>query len=98
MRECCQASPLGSQSRVKKGSSSSRRTHAKTIPVTADNFIRAETDLYFGNVVKDGGFGHFFHNREPTPIDHQLVIRQNRDTLYLSPQSTLLVARFPAAP
>jgi hypothetical protein len=52
------------------------------IPVTADNFIRAETDLYFGNVVKDGGFGHFFHNREPTPVDHQMVIRQNRDTLY----------------
>lgn len=52
------------------------------IPVTTDNFIRAETDLYFGNIVKDGGFGHFFHNREPTPIDHQVVIRQNRDTLY----------------
>jgi hypothetical protein len=52
------------------------------IAVTADNFIRAETDLYFGNVVKDGGFGEFFHNREPTPIDHQMVVRSNRDTLY----------------
>lgn len=52
------------------------------ISVTADNFIRAETDLYFGNLVKDGGFGLFFHYREPTPIDHQMVIRQNRDTLY----------------
>ena len=27
----------------------------QTVPVTADNFIRAESDLYFGNVVKDGG-------------------------------------------
>lgn len=54
----------------------------ETIPVTPDNFIRAETDLYFGKVVKDGGFGKFFHNREPTPVDHQTVIRQNRDTLY----------------
>lgn len=53
-----------------------------TIPVTADNFIRAETDLYFGNIVKDGGFGKFNHNRAPTPIEQQSVIRMNRDTLY----------------
>ncbi|MGL5168487.1 MAG: DUF1254 domain-containing protein [Afipia sp.] len=52
-------------------------------PVTADNFVRAETDLYFGGVIKDaGGIGKFFHNREPTPIDRQTVIRMNRDTLY----------------
>jgi hypothetical protein len=55
---------------------------ATPVPVTVDNFIRAESDLYFGNVVKDGGFGKFFHNRQPTPIDHQMVIRMNRDTLY----------------
>lgn len=55
---------------------------AKTIPVTPDNFIRAESDLYFGNVAKDHGFGKFSHNRDLTPIDKQLVIRQNRDTLY----------------
>lgn len=55
---------------------------SSTVPVTADNFARAESDLYFGGVVKDGGFGKFFHNREPTPIDHQTVIRMNRDTLY----------------
>jgi hypothetical protein len=52
------------------------------IPVTADNFIRAESDLYFGGVVKDGGFGKFVHRREPTAIDQQTVIRMNRDTLY----------------
>jgi hypothetical protein len=50
--------------------------------VSPDNFCRAESDLYFGNIVKDGGFGKFFHIRELTPIDHQLVIRANRDTLY----------------
>jgi hypothetical protein len=54
----------------------------ETVPVTADNFVRAESDVYMGNVVKDGGFGRFNHSRELTPIDHQLVIRQNRDTLY----------------
>jgi hypothetical protein len=52
------------------------------IPVNPDNFVRAESDLYFGNLVKDGGFGKFHHIRELSPIDNQLVIRQNRDTLY----------------
>jgi hypothetical protein len=54
----------------------------EAIPVTADNFVRAESDLYFGNVVKDGGFGKFFHFRAPAPIEHQSVVRLNRDTLY----------------
>ena len=29
-----------------------------------------------------GGINRFGHNREPTPIDRQTVIRMNRDTLY----------------
>jgi hypothetical protein len=52
------------------------------IPVTADNFVRAESDLYFGNIVKDDGFARFKHRREPAQIDNQTVIRLNRDTLY----------------
>nr|WP_200994528.1 DUF1254 domain-containing protein [Rhizobium rhizogenes]QCL09884.1 hypothetical protein pC5.8b_394 [Rhizobium rhizogenes] len=50
--------------------------------VTVDNFVRAESDLYFSNIVKDGGFGKFFHRREPATIENQTVIRLNRDTLY----------------
>ncbi|QZH63278.1 DUF1214 domain-containing protein [Mycolicibacterium farcinogenes] len=50
--------------------------------MSPDNFARAESDLYFANIVNDGGFGQFFHNREMSSIDHQIVIRQNRDTLY----------------
>src|SRR5262249_47356890 len=38
---------------------------AATTPVTADNFIRAESDMYFGTVVKQGGFGKFYHYRRP---------------------------------
>ena len=52
------------------------------VPVTIDNFNRAETDMYFGGSVKEGGLGTFRHNREATPIDKQMVIRMNRDTLY----------------
>jgi len=59
--------------------------HAQSpVPVTVDNFPRAESDLYMGNAVKDGGFGKFHHNRTPAEIDRQLVIRMNRDTLYSS--------------
>lgn len=54
------------------------------VPVTADNFVRAESDMYFTNIVKDGGFGKFHHNREPAPVDRQPVIRLNRDTIYSS--------------
>jgi hypothetical protein len=54
----------------------------KPIPVTPDNFVRAESDLYFSGVVKDGGFGKFMHRREPTQIAAQTIIRMNRDTLY----------------
>src|SRR5882724_1972827 len=54
------------------------------IPVTVDNFVRAESDLYFGTMVKDGAFAKFLHRREPAAIDNQTVIRLNRDTLYSS--------------
>jgi hypothetical protein len=54
-----------------------------SIPVTVDNFIRAESDLYLSAVaLKEGGFGKFEHHRDVTPVDAQTIIRQNRDTLY----------------
>jgi hypothetical protein len=59
-----------------------RTTADGAVLVSADNFTRAESDLYFSNIVKDGGFGKFTHIRELTPLDKQLVVRSNRDTLY----------------
>jgi hypothetical protein len=56
--------------------------HAQPVPVTPDNFVRAESDRYLAGVIKDFGLGKFGHNREPASIDHQTVIRLNRDTLY----------------
>jgi hypothetical protein len=53
------------------------------VPVTVENFIRAQSDLYFSAVaLKEDGFGKFEHKRELSPIDNQTVIKQNRDTLY----------------
>jgi hypothetical protein len=63
--------------------SSAQQPTGDTVPVTVESFIRAESDLYFSAVaLKEGGFGRFEHKREVSPIDHQNVIRQNRDTLY----------------
>ena len=54
----------------------------KAMPVTADNFVRAETDKTFDGIRQQGGFGNFFNYREMSPLDKQLVQRANRDTLY----------------
>jgi para-nitrobenzyl esterase len=54
------------------------------VPVTVDNFKRAETDMYFAKNVSEGAFGKMAHLRVPTEIDKQTVIRMNRDTLYSS--------------
>ncbi|VXB77936.1 conserved exported hypothetical protein [Burkholderia sp. 8Y] len=52
-------------------------------PVTADNFNRAETDLYFRQAVERAqGLGRFDHRRAPASADSQVVVRTNRDTLY----------------
>lgn len=53
-----------------------------TVRVSPDNFIRAESDQYFGNIVRGGGLGRFIHFRDFGSLDEQLVVRQNRDTLY----------------
>jgi hypothetical protein len=51
--------------------------------VTTDNFVRAETDRYLGDMSGlAGGVGRWWHLREPTAIDAQTVVRMNRDTLY----------------
>lgn len=50
--------------------------------VTVDNFSRAETDRTMADYVKLGGFGKFYHIRQPTPLDEQKVVRMNLDTLY----------------
>ena len=53
------------------------------VPVTVDNFTRAETDRYLViNAREAGGLGKFHHAREAASIDNQTVIRLNRDTLY----------------
>ena len=53
------------------------------IYVNIDNFAQAETALMFQRLAADaGGLNAWIHYRVPAPLDHQPIIRQNRDTLY----------------
>src|SRR5262245_11374687 len=58
---------------------------AQSVPVTVDNFARAETDRYLASNAKEAvGRGKLHPHREPASIDNQTIIRMNRDTLYSS--------------
>jgi hypothetical protein len=61
---------------------SAQATASPTAFVTVDNYNRAQTDVYFAGVVKNGGFGKFRHGRELAPPVQQGIVRPNRDTLY----------------
>ena len=52
------------------------------VPVTVDNYNRAQTDVYFAQTVKGGTLGKFRHGRELAPIVSRGIVRPNRDTLY----------------
>ena len=53
------------------------------VQVTADNYVRAETDLQIkGYAETMDCFGKFNHNRKHYAIDNQVTVRGNRDTIY----------------
>lgn len=53
-------------------------------PVTANNYVRARTDLKLKSIGSRNGFGRITHIRQPTTPERQTVVRMNRDTLYSS--------------
>jgi hypothetical protein len=74
---------LAAMSLVMASSVASAQTIASPAEsVTVDNYNRAQTDIYFAGVVKNGGFGKFRHGRELAPPVQQGIVRPNRDTLY----------------
>ena len=61
----------------------SRFFQPEVIPVTVDNFVRAATDIEIEKYMEIvGDVNTFLHYRQPIPIDHQVTIRSNLDTLY----------------
>ena len=74
---------LAAMSLVMASSVASAQTTASPAePVTVENYNRAQTDVNFAGVVKNGGFGKFRHGRELAPPVQQGIVRPNRDTLY----------------
>src|SRR5260370_14941179 len=51
--------------------------------VTVENYNRAQTDVYFAGVVKNGGFGKIGDGRQPSLPTHQGLPPPQPDTLYL---------------
>ncbi len=76
--EICAASLLAATGSV----ALARSPSGNAVPVTVDNYNRAQSDVYFDLNAKMGGFSKFLHLREPVPLDKQGIIRPNRDTLY----------------
>ena len=51
--------------------------------VTAENYVRAESDFQMSDYIKSFNcFGKFHHNRKAYDVNNQITIRGNRDTLY----------------
>jgi len=69
---------------VSTQAASGQSSSGNAVPVTVENFIRAESDMYLSAVaLKENGFGKFEHHRELSPIDAQTIIRSEpRHTLF----------------
>jgi hypothetical protein len=59
-----------------------QQSSGTAVPVTVDNYIRAQSDVYIGQTVKAGAFGKFRHGRELAPVASRGIVRPNQDTLY----------------
>jgi hypothetical protein len=55
----------------------------ESIQVTANNYVRAESDFQMKSYIESFNcFGKFYHSRKPYDVDNQVTVRGNRDTLY----------------
>lgn len=60
----------------------SQSTTQPSLVVNEDNFVRAETDRYFSGFVREGALGKLTHDRNLADVQHQTIVRMNRDTIY----------------
>jgi len=52
------------------------------IVVTPDNYVEAEVDVTFTQIVREVGSNRFRHDRSLIPLDKQPAVTMNRDTIY----------------
>jgi hypothetical protein len=69
---------------VASGVSVAHAQSGSPVPVTVENFERAESDAYFKTYATAKGrkLGRFLFRRDEAPVENQTIVRQNRDTLY----------------
>jgi hypothetical protein len=67
---------------IASAAASAQTSAPQTESVAVENYNRAQTDIYFAGIAKNGGFGQFRHGRELAPPVQQGIPRPNRDTLY----------------
>ncbi|WP_026956817.1 DUF1254 domain-containing protein [Algoriphagus vanfongensis] len=65
-----------------KSTENTAETESQAIPVTVDNFVEAETDHYFSDLMEEVPVNTYNHHREYSDIETQVVIRENQDCLY----------------
>jgi hypothetical protein len=54
----------------------------ESVPVTWENYPRANCHASFQATVDEGGFGQLYNFRNITPVSEQLGVEANRDTIY----------------
>ena len=59
-----------------------QQAHDGDISVDRSNLIEAESDKYFFELQAKGPVNVFQHRRDVADMDNQLIVRENRDTLY----------------
>ncbi len=74
--------PLQPKSKPTQTRTPTLTASTESMPITVDNFVRAETDRTLRSFVTQGALGKFNHFHELTPVADQHVQRTNRDTLY----------------
>src|SRR5260370_39449403 len=57
---------------------SAQTSASQTTLVTVENYNRAQTDVNFAGVVKNGGFGKFRHRPRPPPLAQHRLVRPHR--------------------
>src|SRR5258707_2905350 len=61
---------------------SAQTSASQTTLVTVENYNRAQTDVNFAGVVKNGGFGKIRHGRELAPPAPQGTVRPHPEPFY----------------
>jgi len=73
---------IGCNEGKEKKESQEKEITSKSIKVTAETFVRAESDGQFAGYSAKGGFGKFLHLKQLYSVENQTTIRGNRDTYY----------------